>query len=58
MRRVIYPCVYDPTRSVSVFDGDRKNQFGEMYCVADGISPEEVERVWQEYVKRLTVNNG
>jgi len=57
MRRVIYPCVFDPARTVSVFDADRTNQFGEMYCVADGIAPEEVDQRWKEYVRTSSRSN-
>lgn len=36
MRKVIKPCSYGPN-SVSVFDADRTNEYGEMYCVASGV---------------------
>ena len=56
MRRVIYPCVFDPARTVAIYDADRVNAYGEMYCVADGIAPDEVDQYWGEYVKRKTLD--
>jgi len=56
MRRVIYPCVFD-LAMVSVYDVDRINAYGEMYCVAEGIPPEEVDQRWDEYVQRRTLDS-
>jgi len=36
MRKLVRTCSYD-FNSVSVFDADRKNEFGEMYCAASGV---------------------
>jgi hypothetical protein len=50
--KLIKTCSYD-YNSVSLFDGSRKNQFNELFCVASGILESEVNFYWQEYLKSL-----
>jgi hypothetical protein len=49
-KKLVKPSSFDPENSVSLFDANRENDFGEMYCVAPGILPGEVELYWQEYL--------
>lgn len=52
MRKVVKPAHCDPENSVDLFDGDRKNEFGQMYCIAPGItSGEQVRNYWLGYIK-------
>ncbi len=40
--RYIYrPAAIDPINSSSIFDTQRKNEFGEMFCVAPALSHEQ-----------------
>jgi hypothetical protein len=50
MRKVIRTCSYD-SNSVSLFDGDRKNELGEMYCVQSGILYEQTDMFWGWYLE-------
>ena len=43
----------DPDNSVSLFDTNRKNEFGEDYCVAPDILDIQVEVFWQTYVDEI-----
>lgn len=43
----------DPQNSVSLFDMNRKNVYGEMFCVAPDILSFEVDRYWDSYLKSL-----
>lgn len=51
MRKVIKPAYMDPKNSVDLFDGDRLNQWGTMYCIAPAILSSEVAEYWKEYVE-------
>ena len=51
MRKVIKPAHSDPDNSVDLFDGDRKNEFGKMYCVAPAIQYCQVNPYWLGYIK-------
>ena len=55
MKKYVKICSYD-SNSVSLFDKDRKNEFGEMYCVAPAILENEIEDCWNEYVKQEEFN--
>lgn len=46
--------VNNPENSVSLFDLNRKNDFGELYCVAPDILESQVEEFWSEYIHQLT----
>lgn len=50
MRKYVKPASCDPKNSVSLFDADRKNEFGEMYCVAPAILQDRVDSYWADYV--------
>lgn len=52
-RKLVSPCSYDPRFSVSLFDSNRKNQSGEMYCVASGILHCQVDEEWKRYLGSL-----
>jgi hypothetical protein len=49
--RVIKPAYEDPHNSVDVFDKDRVNDFGDMYCVAPAVLPEQANEEWGRYLK-------
>jgi hypothetical protein len=51
MRKGVKPAYQDPDNSVDLFDIDRKNEFGEMYCVAPAILEREVDQCWKNYVQ-------
>ena len=51
MEKIIKPSHCDPNNSVDLFDGDRKNEFGAMFCVAPAILREQVDYYWDEYIK-------
>ena len=51
MRKLIKPAYDDPHNSVDLFDADRRNDFGEMYCVAPAILYSQVKEEWARYVK-------
>ncbi|NTU49427.1 MAG: hypothetical protein HGA87_00775 [Desulfobulbaceae bacterium] len=51
MRKLIKPSTIDPIGSVSLFDFDRVNDFGSMYCVAAHILMREVDEYWSQYVE-------
>ena len=57
MKKYVKICSYD-SNSVSLFDKDRKNEFGEMYCVAPAILENEIEDCWNEYVKQEEFNQA
>jgi len=50
-RKLINPAYEAPENSVDLFDADRKNEFGEMYCVAVAILHSQVGRYWKRYLK-------
>ena len=41
----------DPEGSVDLFDAERRNEFGETYCVALAILSDQVPAYWAEYLK-------
>ena len=49
MRRLVKPAYEDRENSVDLFDADRRNEFGEMYCVAPAIIYREVTEYWDRY---------
>lgn len=49
MRKLVKPAHSDPEHSMDLFDADRKNDSGEMFCVQSGILPSEVDKCWEEY---------
>lgn len=49
MRKLVRPAHGDPHNSVDLFDADRKNQWGEMYCVAPAILSSQIESEWARY---------
>lgn len=51
MKKVIKPAFMDPRNSVDLFDADRRNEFGEMFCVAPAILLHEVKEQWELYCK-------
>ena len=53
MKKVIYPTTVDSDNSVDLYDGDRKNEFGKMWCVASAISPRQIDKYWDWYVKDM-----
>ena len=55
--KYVEPAYMDPTNSVDLFDYNRENDSGEMYCVAAAILPEQVDFYWEEYV-RLEFENA
>jgi len=51
MKKIIKPAYEDPDNSVDLFDADRLNEWGEMYCVAPSILPVQVEQAWDQYAE-------
>jgi len=49
MKKVVKPAFGDPRHSVDLFDADRKNDRGEMYCVAPAILWSRVREEWERY---------
>lgn len=45
--------INDPDNSVSLFDSNRRNQYGEMYCVEPDILVSQVDEFWGIYIKGL-----
>jgi hypothetical protein len=54
MTKIVKPAFDDPQNSVDLFDGDRRNEFGEMYCVAPAILYCQVNDEWSRYVRQET----
>lgn len=50
-RKLIKPAYEDPHNSIDLFDADRKNEFGEMYCISPAILPQQVNAYWIGYLK-------
>lgn len=50
MRKCIRPAFEDRRGSVDLFDADRKNEEGGMFCVAPAILAQEVNAQWDYYV--------
>ena len=50
-RKLVKPAHDDPNNSVDLFDADRRNEFGEMYCVAPAILHQQVNNYWIGYLK-------
>lgn len=50
MRKLVKPALCDPDNSVDLFDADRKNELGEMYCIAPAILLCTVRDHWGGYV--------
>lgn len=51
MRKLILPAHEDPCHSVDLFDADRRNQWGELYCIRPAVLLAQVEESWQNYLK-------
>ena len=49
---LVCPCTYD-SNSVSLYDANRKNAYGEMYCVQSAILESEVPILWPQYIKQI-----
>lgn len=49
MRKYVLPSKDDRDNSVDLFDADRKNEQGTMYCVEPLITQEQVEERWAAY---------
>ena len=49
-RKLVKESVNDPENSVSLFDANRLNELGEMYCVAPDILYEQVDYFWGYYL--------
>ena len=58
MKQLIKPAHGDPHNSVDLFDANRKNDLGEMFCVAPAILPFEVNRYWQHYKETEAMQYG
>jgi len=52
VRKLVKPSHSDPHTSVDLFDADRKNDFGETYCVAPAILDNQVDEHWKWYLKQ------
>ena len=51
MKLVVKPSHEDQSNSVDVFDADRVNEFGGMYCVAPAIHFDQVDDAWDKYTE-------
>ena len=49
MEKIVKPAYSDPQNSVDLFDAHRKNDFGEMFCVAPAILYSQVNEYWYNY---------
>lgn len=49
-KQLTRPAAADPFKSVSLFDANRENEWGEMYCVAPSILQSEVDEHWNAYL--------
>jgi len=49
MKKIVKPAYGDPNHSVDLFDADRVNGFGEMFCVEPAILRSEVDFCWKRY---------
>ena len=59
MKKFIKPAHDDPHNSWDLFDADRRNEFGGMYCIAPAILYSEVAWHWNRYVaSQKAVNNN
>jgi hypothetical protein len=56
MKKFVKPAFEDPDNSVDLFDSDRKNIFGGMYCVAPAILPRDINLVWNNYIARQQIS--
>jgi hypothetical protein len=52
-KKLVRTAKMDPQNSVSLFDRNRRNEFGELYCVACAILRSEVDWYWEQYVDLL-----
>jgi len=50
-RMLVAPAFEELENSVDVFDADRKNSFGGLYCVAAVILLSQVEQAWDQYAE-------
>lgn len=50
MKKIIKPAFEDPCNSVDLFDSDRENDFGEMFCIAPSILSSQIDFEWKQYV--------
>jgi hypothetical protein len=57
-RKVVKTSFMDPQHSVDLYDGDRKNEFGTMHCVAPAILPYQVDSFWEVYKQNLKQEKG
>lgn len=55
MKQLIKPAHDDSSNSVDLFDADRMNDFGDMYCVAPAILRSQVNDHWNRYVERTAI---
>ena len=55
---LVKPAREDPQNSVDLFDADRKNDFGETYCVAPAILRSEVAERWIRYEDEQGICQG
>ena len=54
--KLVRPAFLDAEHSVDLFDGNRLNDDGEMYCIAPAILPEQVDQYWELYLKFPNAN--
>ena len=54
MRKLVKPSHDDPHHSVDLFDADRLNDFGYMYCVAPAILASQVNYYWERYIQSFS----
>ena len=52
MTKLVRPAHDDPHHSVDLFDADRRNRWGGLFCVAPAILPSQVEAAWRDYLAR------
>ena len=45
--------INDPNNSISLFDLNRKNIYGEDYCVAPDILEKQIDEYWDRYMQQL-----
>lgn len=49
----VEPAHEDPENSVDLFDAKRRNENGELFCVAAAILPSQIEKEWSNYVQAV-----
>ena len=50
MKKLVKRSYMDSRNSVDLFDADRKNSIGDMYCVSPAILLHQIDKEWKRYI--------